>query len=218
MAEKNTIKLLGDVIEKQTKNDLIIFTTFTFDPIQGGKLEIKGHETRGTDGCKHSGLLLECESSKYPEWNKWGSNVADWKAGTSEERSVCESRSGFYLRDGKGLGQKIWDSNKSVSTAVGAVTLIGAPTPKIDQSWFNTQPGLTPRSLSKGAIAWTGNTTENSMLQFDLFPRAKAGNEWKKQSFVLDTGAQYNPEICLQLFGDDKIAILKHSLILSQTF
>ena len=32
MAEKNTIKLL-DEIKKQTKNDLIIFTTFTFDPI-----------------------------------------------------------------------------------------------------------------------------------------------------------------------------------------
>ena len=32
MAEKNTIKLL-DEIKKQKKNDLIIFTTFTFDPI-----------------------------------------------------------------------------------------------------------------------------------------------------------------------------------------
>ena len=32
MAEKNTIKLL-DEIKKQEKNDLIIFTTFTFDPI-----------------------------------------------------------------------------------------------------------------------------------------------------------------------------------------
>ena len=33
MAEKNTINLLSDVIVKQEKNDLIIFTTFTFDPI-----------------------------------------------------------------------------------------------------------------------------------------------------------------------------------------
>ena len=32
MAEKNTINLL-DEIKKQEKNDLIIFTTFTFDPI-----------------------------------------------------------------------------------------------------------------------------------------------------------------------------------------
>ena len=39
---------------------------------------------------------------------------------------------------------------------------------------------------------------------------SKAGKEWKKQSFLVDTGAQYNPEICFQLFGDDKIAILEH--------
>ncbi len=39
---------------------------------------------------------------------------------------------------------------------------------------------------------------------------SKAGNEWKKQSFLLDTGAQYNPEICFQLFGEDKISMLEH--------
>ena len=39
---------------------------------------------------------------------------------------------------------------------------------------------------------------------------SKAGKEWKKQSFLIDTGAQYNPEICFQLFGEDKIEILNH--------
>ena len=39
---------------------------------------------------------------------------------------------------------------------------------------------------------------------------SKAGKEWKKQSFIVDTGAQYNPEICFQLFGEEKIDILKH--------
>ena len=39
---------------------------------------------------------------------------------------------------------------------------------------------------------------------------SKAGKEWKKQSFLLDTGSQYNPEICFQLFGEEKIEILKH--------
>ncbi len=39
---------------------------------------------------------------------------------------------------------------------------------------------------------------------------SKAGKEWKKQSFLVDTGAQYNPEICFQLFGEDKIEILNH--------
>ena len=37
---------------------------------------------------------------------------------------------------------------------------------------------------------------------------SKAGKEWKKQSFLFDTGAQYNPEICFQLFGEEKIDIL----------
>ncbi len=40
--------------------------------------------------------------------------------------------------------------------------------------------------------------------------QSKAGKEWKKQSFVLDTGAQYNPEVCFSLFGDDKIAVLRN--------
>ena len=38
---------------------------------------------------------------------------------------------------------------------------------------------------------------------------SKAGNEWKKQTFILDTGSQYNPEICFQLFGEEKIEMLK---------
>ena len=32
---------------------------------------------------------------------------------------------------------------------------------------------------------------------------AKTGKEWKKQGFVIDTGAQFNPEVCFSLFGDD---------------
>lgn len=37
---------------------------------------------------------------------------------------------------------------------------------------------------------------------------SKAGKTWRKQGFVLDTGAQYNPEVCFSLFGDDKIDML----------
>jgi len=37
---------------------------------------------------------------------------------------------------------------------------------------------------------------------------SKAGKEWKKQSFVIDTGAQFNPEVCFSLFGEDKISML----------
>ena len=39
---------------------------------------------------------------------------------------------------------------------------------------------------------------------------SKVGKEWKKQSFLVDTSAQYNPEICFQLFGEDKIAMLEY--------
>ena len=34
---------------------------------------------------------------------------------------------------------------------------------------------------------------------------SKAGKEWNKQVIVVDTGAEYNPEIAVQAFGDDKI-------------
>ena len=40
---------------------------------------------------------------------------------------------------------------------------------------------------------------------------SKAGKEWKKQAFVVDTGAQYNPLVCFSLFGEEKINI--HALI-----
>ncbi len=38
---------------------------------------------------------------------------------------------------------------------------------------------------------------------------SKTGKEWKKQGFVLDTGAQFNPLVCFSLFGDDKINMLR---------
>tara|TARA_R110000824_G_scaffold91131_2_gene222029 strand:+ start:1388 stop:1690 length:303 start_codon:yes stop_codon:yes gene_type:complete len=31
---------------------------------------------------------------------------------------------------------------------------------------------------------------------------SKAGKQWEKQSFVIDTGADYNAEICISTFGD----------------
>ena len=39
---------------------------------------------------------------------------------------------------------------------------------------------------------------------------SKAGKEWKKQSFVLNTETQFNPEICFQLFGEEKITMFEH--------
>jgi len=37
---------------------------------------------------------------------------------------------------------------------------------------------------------------------------SKAGKEWVKQSFVVDTGAKFNPEISFNLFGAEKVALL----------
>ncbi len=34
---------------------------------------------------------------------------------------------------------------------------------------------------------------------------SKAGKEWKKQNFVIDTGDQYNPEIAFSIFGEEKV-------------
>ena len=39
---------------------------------------------------------------------------------------------------------------------------------------------------------------------------SKAGKSWEKQSFVLDTGAQYNPEVCFSVFGDEKVKMLEN--------
>ena len=35
---------------------------------------------------------------------------------------------------------------------------------------------------------------------------SKAGNEWKKQEYVLETHDQYPKKVCFQIFGADKIA------------
>ena len=37
----------------------------------------------------------------------------------------------------------------------------------------------------------------------------KAGKQYSKRSLVLDTGAQYNPDICFGMFGDDKCDLLE---------
>lgn len=39
---------------------------------------------------------------------------------------------------------------------------------------------------------------------------SKAGKEWKKQSFIIDTGDQYNPNVCFSLFSEDKIGMLSN--------
>ena len=35
------------------------------------------------------------------------------------------------------------------------------------------------------------------------------GKKWVKQTFLLDTGTEYNSKICFQLFGEEKIKLLE---------
>ena len=37
---------------------------------------------------------------------------------------------------------------------------------------------------------------------------SKSEKEWKKQTVVIDTGAEYNPEIAVTAFGDEKLKAL----------
>ena len=37
----------------------------------------------------------------------------------------------------------------------------------------------------------------------------KDGKTWKKQNFIINTGAQFNSEICFQLFGEERMRILE---------
>ena len=34
---------------------------------------------------------------------------------------------------------------------------------------------------------------------------SKADKEWHKVFFVIDTGAKFNPEVCFQIFGQEKV-------------
>ena len=38
---------------------------------------------------------------------------------------------------------------------------------------------------------------------------SKAGKEWVKTSVILDNGNQFNPEVCFNLFGQEKVDMLK---------
>lgn len=38
---------------------------------------------------------------------------------------------------------------------------------------------------------------------------SKAGKEWKKQTFVINTGADFKPEVSFGLFGDEKIEMME---------
>lgn len=38
---------------------------------------------------------------------------------------------------------------------------------------------------------------------------SKAGKDWVKKAFVIDTGAQYNPDVAFGVFGQDKVDVVE---------
>tara|TARA_R110001632_G_C11222407_1_gene405626 strand:- start:504 stop:836 length:333 start_codon:yes stop_codon:yes gene_type:complete len=42
---------------------------------------------------------------------------------------------------------------------------------------------------------------------------SKAGKQWIKQDFIIQTEAKYNPIVCLTLFGEDKVKMLENHSI-----
>tara|TARA_B100000902_G_scaffold380178_1_gene415293 strand:- start:2137 stop:2487 length:351 start_codon:yes stop_codon:yes gene_type:complete len=41
----------------------------------------------------------------------------------------------------------------------------------------------------------------------------KEGKQWVKQTFLIDTGAEYNSRICFQLFGEEKTKLIENHQI-----
>ena len=37
---------------------------------------------------------------------------------------------------------------------------------------------------------------------------SKAGKEWVKRNFIINNGSEYNPEVCCQVFGKEKVDAL----------
>ena len=37
----------------------------------------------------------------------------------------------------------------------------------------------------------------------------KEGKTWEKQNFIINTGSQFNSEICFQVFGEERIEMLE---------
>ena len=56
------------------------------------------------------------------------------------------------------------------------------------------------------------NTLNNKCILTKKFEvetiEGKEGKIWKKKNFIIDTGSQFNSEICFQLFGEEKVKIL----------
>jgi hypothetical protein len=56
------------------------------------------------------------------------------------------------------------------------------------------------------SLSLTGTLTKKLKAESGT---SKAGKEWIKQTFVIDTGDEYNPEVAFSCFGEEKVNNLK---------
>ena len=88
--------------------------TFSFYPVDGANLQVVGADVSSCDGCKCSGLLLECSdglTSNLKEWMAFGSDNPNVIPKLHDYSAPCKSTAGFSLKDQSSTSQKIWASN-----------------------------------------------------------------------------------------------------------
>ena len=87
--------------------------TFSINIVAGAELEIAGYENRRCNGCRCSGLLMECDNGLVSNLNDWvvaGSSSQNISQ-SPEYNKPCKSSSGFSLPGTSTKPVKIWASN-----------------------------------------------------------------------------------------------------------
>ena len=88
--------------------------TFSFRHVEGANLQIIGANPDNCDGCKCSGLLLECDDGLTSNLNGWvvfGTDSPEKSPILADYSAPCQSSSEFNLKDQTSDAQKIWANN-----------------------------------------------------------------------------------------------------------
>ena len=87
--------------------------TFSINLVAGAELKIAGYESKNCNGCKCSGLMIECDNgliSNLDDWVATGASSQDEYL-SSEYTTPCQSTSAFFLQEPSNGALKIWASN-----------------------------------------------------------------------------------------------------------
>jgi len=94
-------------------NDWRSAKIFSYNPVPGAILEVAGSELSDCNGCKCSGLLLECDNGLVSDLRSWTAKGSEKStSGQEQYGSVCQTSSAFYL-SGQDFptAVKIWPQN-----------------------------------------------------------------------------------------------------------